>query len=149
MGKGVGSRFGSAPLGPRKWSSPIVAASNPAEVSRLRQKTIRSCSARRLIHHARRRAGFAMGWRALTDDYILRESHPEQRTASVCHHRWHGPAAKNGNEMGNALRSILIRLVAYVAVAIAAGLLFLAGATVYELMWPRPVVPLSQMSNSP
>jgi hypothetical protein len=27
--------------------------------------------------------------------------------------------------------------------------LFLAGATVYELMWPRPVVPLSQMSNSP
>ena len=42
--------------------------------------------------------------------------------------------------MGNALRSILIRLVAYVAVAIAAGLLFLAGATVYELMWPRPVI---------
>jgi hypothetical protein len=32
---------------------------------------------------------------------------------------------------------------------IAAGLLFLAGATVYELMWPRPVVPLSQMSSSP
>ena len=54
-----------------------------------------------------------------------------------------------GTSMGNALRSILIRLVAYVAVAIAAGLLFLAGATVYELMWPRPVVPLSQMSNSP
>jgi hypothetical protein len=51
--------------------------------------------------------------------------------------------------MGNALRSILIRPVAYVAVAIAAGLLFLAMATVYELMWPRPVVPLSQMSNSP
>jgi len=51
--------------------------------------------------------------------------------------------------MGSALRSILIRFVAYVAVAIAAGLLFLAGATVYELVWPRPVVPLSQMSNSP
>jgi hypothetical protein len=51
--------------------------------------------------------------------------------------------------MGNALRSMLTRLVAYVAVAVAAGLLFLAGATVYELMWPRPVVPLSQMSNSP
>jgi hypothetical protein len=50
--------------------------------------------------------------------------------------------------MDNALRSILIRLVAYLAVAIAAGLLFLAGAKVYELMWPRPVVPLSQMSNS-
>jgi hypothetical protein len=47
------------------------------------------------------------------------------------------------NEHGNALRSILTRLVAYVAVAIAAGLLF------YELMWPRPVVPLSQMGNSP
>ena len=62
---------------------------------------------------------------------------------------WPSPAAKNGNEMGNALRLILIRLVAYVAVAIVAGLLFLAGATVYELMWPRPVVPLSQMSNSP
>src|SRR5262249_16582156 len=35
---------------------------------------------------------------------------------------------------------------AYLAVALAAGLLFLAGATFYELMWPRPVVPLSQMS---
>ena len=51
--------------------------------------------------------------------------------------------------MGNALRSILIRIVAYVAVAIAAGLLVLAGATVYQLMWPKPVVPLSQMGNSP
>jgi hypothetical protein len=51
--------------------------------------------------------------------------------------------------MGDTLHSILIRLVAYVAVVIAAGLLFLAGATVYELMWPRPVVPLSQMSGSP
>ena len=30
-----------------------------------------------------------------------------------------------GTSMGNALRSILIRLVAYLAVAIAAGLLFL------------------------
>ena len=40
--------------------------------------------------------------------------------------------------MGETLRSILTRLVAYVAVAIATGLLFLAGATVYELMWPRP-----------
>jgi len=49
--------------------------------------------------------------------------------------------------MGNALRPILTRLVAYVAVAVAAGLLFLAGATVYELMWPKPVVPLSQMNH--
>jgi len=49
--------------------------------------------------------------------------------------------------MGNTLHSILIRLVAYVAVVIAAGLLFLAGATVYEVMWPRPVVPFSQMSR--
>src|SRR5262245_63549828 len=59
------------------------------------------------------------------------------------------PTKIGGTSMGNTLRSILIRLVAYVAVAIAAGLLFLAVATVYELMWPRPVVPLSQMSNSP
>ena len=51
--------------------------------------------------------------------------------------------------MGNALHWILVRLVAYLAVAIAAGLLFLAGATVYQLMWPRPVIPLSQMGNSP
>jgi hypothetical protein len=51
--------------------------------------------------------------------------------------------------MGNALHSILTRLVAYVALAIAAGLLFLAGATVHELMWPRPPVPLSQMGNGP
>ena len=63
---------------------------------------------------------------------------------------WPSPAAKNGGtSMGNTLRSILIRLVAYLAVAIAAGLLFLAGATVYQLMWPRPMIPLSQMSNSP
>jgi hypothetical protein len=49
--------------------------------------------------------------------------------------------------MGNTLHSILIRLVAYVAVVIAAGLLFLAGATVYELMWPRPGSPL--LANEP
>jgi hypothetical protein len=51
--------------------------------------------------------------------------------------------------MGDVLHSILFRLVAYVAVAVAAGLLILAGATVYELMWPRPVVPFSQMGRSP
>ena len=49
--------------------------------------------------------------------------------------------------MSDRLRSILTRLVAYVAIVIAAGLLFLAGASVYQLMWPRPVVPLSQMSH--
>jgi hypothetical protein len=47
--------------------------------------------------------------------------------------------------MSDTLRSILTRLVAYVAVVIAAGLLFLAGATVYAIVWPTPVVPLSQM----
>jgi DNA invertase Pin-like site-specific DNA recombinase len=36
--------------------------------------------------------------------------------------------------MGDTLRSILTRVVAYVALAIAIGLLILAGATVYELM---------------
>jgi hypothetical protein len=47
------------------------------------------------------------------------------------------------------LRSILTRLVAYVAVVIAAGLIFLAKATVYQLSWPKPVIPFSQMSDSP
>jgi len=51
--------------------------------------------------------------------------------------------------MGDTLRSILTRLVAYVAVLIAIGLVFLAGASVYQVMWPRPVVPFSQMSHSP
>jgi len=51
--------------------------------------------------------------------------------------------------VGDTLRSILTRLVAYVAVLIAVGLLFLAGATIYEVMWPRPVVPFSQMGHSP
>ena len=50
--------------------------------------------------------------------------------------------------MRDTLHSILTRLVAYLAVAIAAGLLFLAGATVYAWMWPKPIVPLSQMSDS-
>jgi hypothetical protein len=56
---------------------------------------------------------------------------------------------EGGTSIGKALHPILIRFAAYVAVAVAAGLLFLAGATVYELKWPRPVVPTSQMSNSP
>jgi len=49
--------------------------------------------------------------------------------------------------MGETLHSILTRLVAYVALAIAVALLFLAGATVYELTWPRPVAPFSQMNR--
>jgi hypothetical protein len=49
--------------------------------------------------------------------------------------------------MGEPLHSILTRLVAYLAVVIAAGLLFLAGASVYQLMWPGPVIPAAQMSR--
>src|SRR5262245_3622508 len=48
--------------------------------------------------------------------------------------------------MGETLHSILSRLVAYVAVAVAIGLLFLAGASVYELMSPRPVVAFQPLS---
>jgi hypothetical protein len=46
---------------------------------------------------------------------------------------------------GAMLHWILPRLAAYVAVVVAAGLLFLAGASVYALMWPKPVVPFGQM----
>jgi hypothetical protein len=49
--------------------------------------------------------------------------------------------------MGDTLRSMLTRLVAYVAIVVAAGLLFLAAASVYKLMSPRPVVPFSQMGH--
>jgi hypothetical protein len=38
------------------------------------------------------------------------------------------------------LRSILTRLAAYVGVVVAAGLLFLAAMSVYQMMWPKPVV---------
>ena len=48
---------------------------------------------------------------------------------------------------GVMLHWILPRLVAYVAVLVAVGLLFLAGASVYALMWPRPVVPFGQMGH--
>ena len=53
----------------------------------------------------------------------------------------------NGEQrgMGAMLHWILPRLAAYVAVVVAAGLLFLAGASVYALMWPKPVVPFGQM----
>jgi hypothetical protein len=47
--------------------------------------------------------------------------------------------------MGAMLHWILPRIAAYVAVVVAAGLLFLAGASVYALMWPKPVVPFGQM----
>ena len=39
----------------------------------------------------------------------------------------------------------LLDIAAYVAVVVAAGLLFLAGASVYALMWPKPVVPFGQI----
>jgi hypothetical protein len=45
------------------------------------------------------------------------------------------------------LQSILSRLGAYVAVVVAVGLLFLAGASVYALTWPKPVVPFGQMGH--
>jgi len=48
---------------------------------------------------------------------------------------------------GKTLHSIVTRLVAYVAVVIAFGLLFLAGASVYQLMWPGPLIPAAQMSR--
>ena len=47
--------------------------------------------------------------------------------------------------MGAMLHWILPRIAGYVAVVVAAGLLFLAGASVYALMWPKPVVPFGQM----
>ena len=40
------------------------------------------------------------------------------------------------SRMGDTLHSILTRLVTYVGVVIAAGLCFLAVATVYVLTWP-------------
>jgi hypothetical protein len=49
--------------------------------------------------------------------------------------------------MGDTMRSILIRLAAYVAVMIAAGLVFLAAMSVYQIMWPKPVVPFGQMGH--
>jgi hypothetical protein len=42
---------------------------------------------------------------------------------------------------------ILPRLAAYIAVVVVVGLLFLAGASVYALMWPKPVVPFGQMGH--
>jgi hypothetical protein len=45
------------------------------------------------------------------------------------------------------LHWILPRLAAYIAVVVVVGLLFLAGASVYALMWPKPVVPFGQMGH--
>ena len=57
----------------------------------------------------------------------------------------HLPGDGEQRGMGAMLHWILPRLAAYVAVVVAAGLLFLAGASVYALMWPKPVVPFGQM----
>jgi hypothetical protein len=48
---------------------------------------------------------------------------------------------------GTMLHWILLRLAAYIAVVVAVGLLFLAGASMYALMWPKPVVPFGQMGH--
>jgi hypothetical protein len=45
--------------------------------------------------------------------------------------------------MGAMLHRILSRLAAYLAVVVAV----LAGASVYALMWPKPVVPFGQMGH--
>jgi hypothetical protein len=53
----------------------------------------------------------------------------------------------SSDNMGDTLRSILARLAAYVGVVVAAGLLFLAAMSVYQMMWPKPVVPFGQMGH--
>jgi hypothetical protein len=50
----------------------------------------------------------------------------------------------NSNNMSDRLRSMLTRLAAYVGVMVAAGLLLLAALSVYQMMWPKPVVPLGR-----
>jgi hypothetical protein len=72
------------------------------------------------------------------------------RAGQACHRRWnalHLPGDGEQRGMGAMLHWILPRLAAYVAVVVAAGLLFLAGASVYALMWPKPVVPFGQMGR--
>ena len=59
----------------------------------------------------------------------------------------HLPGIGEQQGTGAMLHWILSRLGAYVAVLVAVRLLFLAGASVYALMWPRPVVPFGQMSR--
>ena len=57
------------------------------------------------------------------------------------------PGTGEQHGTGAMLHWILFRLAAYVAVLVAFGLLFLAGASMYALMWPRPVVPFGQMGH--
>jgi hypothetical protein len=59
----------------------------------------------------------------------------------------HLPGTGKQRGTGTMLRWILPRLAAYIAVVVAVGLLFLAGASVYALMWPKPVVPFGQMGH--
>jgi len=53
----------------------------------------------------------------------------------------------NSDNIDDTSRSILTRLAAYVGVVVAAGLLFLAAMSVYQMMWPKPVVPFGQMGH--
>jgi hypothetical protein len=59
--------------------------------------------------------------------------------------RWLTEKDLRPNNMGDTLRSILTRLAAYVGLVVAAGLVFLAAMSVYQMMWPKPVVPFGQM----
>ena len=59
----------------------------------------------------------------------------------------HLPGPESSEARAAMLHWILSRVAAYVAVVVAAGLLFLAGASVYALMWPKPVVPFGQMGH--
>jgi len=56
----------------------------------------------------------------------------------------HLPGTGKQRGTGTILHWILPRLAAYIAVVVAVGLLFLAGTSVYALMWPKPVVPFGQ-----
>jgi hypothetical protein len=59
----------------------------------------------------------------------------------------HLPGTGEQRGTGAMLHWILSRFGAYVAVVVAIGLLFLAAASVYALMWPKPVVPSGQMGH--
>ena len=53
----------------------------------------------------------------------------------------------SSDNMSDRLRSMLTRVAAYVGVMVAAGLLLLAAMSVYQMMWPKPVVPFGQMGH--
>jgi len=53
----------------------------------------------------------------------------------------------SNDNISDRLRLMLTRLAAYVGVVVAAGLLFLAAMSVYQMMWPKPVVPFGQMGH--